>query len=64
MSKIGRLFRRSIERKPKAGLAPARRRSAITDLKYALRSFGRAKGLAITVVLTLALGIGAARAQP
>ncbi len=31
----------------------------MTDLKYALRSFGRAKGLAATVVLTLALGIGA-----
>src|SRR6185312_2865129 len=31
----------------------------LTDLRYALRSFGRAKGLAITVVVTLALGIGA-----
>jgi putative ABC transport system permease protein len=29
------------------------------DLKVALRSLGRTKGLAITVVLTLALGIGA-----
>jgi predicted permease len=29
------------------------------DLKFALRSLARAKGLAITVVLTLALGIGA-----
>src|SRR5690348_15304113 len=29
------------------------------DLKIALRSLARAKGLAITVVLTLALGIGA-----
>jgi predicted permease len=31
----------------------------IGDLKYALRSFARAKGLSIAVVLTLALGIGA-----
>ena len=29
------------------------------DLKFALRSLARAKGLAITVILTLALGIGA-----
>src|SRR5690242_5223971 len=29
------------------------------ELRIALRSLGRAKGLAITVVLTLALGIGA-----
>src|SRR5258708_39244739 len=29
------------------------------DLKFALRSLSRAKGLSITVVLTLALGIGA-----
>lgn len=33
--------------------------SFFNDLKVALRSFGRTKGLAITVVLTLALGIGA-----
>src|SRR5204863_6214555 len=33
--------------------------SFLTDLKFALRSLMRAKGLAITVVLTLALGIGA-----
>jgi len=31
----------------------------ITDLRFALRSLARAKGLAITVVVTLALGIGA-----
>ena len=31
----------------------------ITDLRFALRSLGRVKGLAITVVVTLALGIGA-----
>jgi putative ABC transport system permease protein len=31
----------------------------LSDLKFALRSLSRAKGLAITVVLTLALGIGA-----
>src|SRR5580700_4775099 len=31
----------------------------VRDLKVALRSLGRTKGLAITVVLTLALGIGA-----
>jgi putative ABC transport system permease protein len=29
------------------------------DLRFALRSFGRAKGLALTVIITLALGIGA-----
>ncbi len=33
--------------------------SWMTDLRFALRSLARAKGLAITVVLTLALGIGA-----
>src|SRR5262252_3030 len=33
--------------------------SFLTDLKFAIRSLGRVKGLAITVVLTLALGIGA-----
>jgi predicted permease len=31
----------------------------LTDLRFALRSLARAKGLALTVVLTLALGIGA-----
>src|SRR3989441_11153795 len=31
----------------------------LQDLKLALRSLTRAKGLAITVVLTIALGIGA-----
>src|ERR671932_2801424 len=30
-----------------------------TDLKFALRSLARAKGLSATVVVTLALGIGA-----
>src|SRR5436309_11069369 len=30
-----------------------------TDLKFALRSLARAKGLVVTVVATLALGIGA-----
>jgi putative ABC transport system permease protein len=33
--------------------------SSMTDLRFALRSLGRVKGLAVTVVLTLALGIGA-----
>jgi len=33
--------------------------SLITDLRVALRSLGRVKGVAITVILTLALGIGA-----
>ena len=31
----------------------------LTDLKFALRSLTRAKGLALTVIVTLALGIGA-----
>src|SRR5438270_6796293 len=31
----------------------------LTDFKFALRSLARAKGVAITVVVTLALGIGA-----
>jgi predicted permease len=31
----------------------------LTDFKFALRSLGRARGLAITVIVTLALGIGA-----
>src|SRR6185503_6422545 len=33
--------------------------TAMTDFRFALRSLGRVKGLAITVVVTLALGIGA-----
>ena len=33
--------------------------SFLTDLRYALRSLARVKGLAITVIVTLALGIGA-----
>lgn len=33
--------------------------SWITDLRFALRSLARAKGLSLTVVFTLALGIGA-----
>ena len=31
----------------------------LQDLKYALRALARAKGLAATVIVTLALGIGA-----
>ena len=31
----------------------------VTDLKFAFRSFARARGLALTVIVTLALGIGA-----
>ena len=31
----------------------------VTDLRYAARSLSRVKGLAVTVILTLALGIGA-----
>src|SRR4051794_7855088 len=31
----------------------------ISDVKFAFRSLARVKGLALTVVLTLALGIGA-----
>ncbi|MGH9349776.1 MAG: ADOP family duplicated permease [Vicinamibacterales bacterium] len=33
--------------------------SFVTDLRFALRSLARAKGLALTVIVTLALGIGA-----
>ena len=33
--------------------------SFMTDFRFALRSLARAKGLAVTVVVTLALGIGA-----
>src|SRR5215510_1707372 len=33
--------------------------SLMTDFRYALRSLLRVKGLAVTVVITLALGIGA-----
>ena len=33
--------------------------SFITDIRFAFRSLSRVKGLAVTVVVTLALGIGA-----
>ncbi len=33
--------------------------SILTDLRVAIRSLGRVKGVAVTVILTLALGIGA-----
>src|SRR5262252_7387821 len=33
--------------------------SFLSDLRFALRSLARVKGLAITVIVTLALGIGA-----
>src|SRR3984885_9870949 len=33
--------------------------TALSDFKFALRSLSRAKGLSATVILTLALGIGA-----
>jgi len=33
--------------------------SFVADLKFAFRSLTRAKGLALTVIVTLALGIGA-----
>src|SRR5262249_20819204 len=33
--------------------------SFLTDLRYAIRSLARVKGLAFTVIVTLALGIGA-----
>jgi putative ABC transport system permease protein len=33
--------------------------SFVADLRFAFRSFNRAKGLALTVIVTLALGIGA-----
>ncbi len=33
--------------------------SFLTDLRFAVRSLSRVKGLAITVIVTLALGIGA-----
>src|SRR6188472_2789551 len=36
--------------------------SLITDFRYAFRSLARVKGLAMTVVVTLALGIGASAA--
>src|SRR5262250_1310187 len=42
-----------------AHLISFRHMTFLSDLKFALRSLARAKGLAITVVLTLALGIGA-----
>ena len=33
--------------------------SFVTDIRFAVRSLARVKGLALTVVITLALGIGA-----
>src|SRR5262245_20272386 len=46
MSKLVPLFRRT-------------HMNLLTDLRFAVRSLARAKGLTLTVVLTLALGIGA-----
>src|SRR5580700_3081032 len=44
---------------PKRNLGNGGRMSFWNDLKFAVRSLARTKGLTITVVLTLALGIGA-----
>jgi predicted permease len=47
------------DRMPNELLMTHRPELLLNDLKIALRSLGRSKGLAVTVVLTLALGIGA-----
>src|SRR2546425_12811007 len=59
MSKLALLLRRSSGGEAALEVASTTTMSLMTYLKFALRSLARAKGLTFTVVLTLALGIGA-----
>src|SRR5262249_7351429 len=49
----------TVGHRPSPPTCNRRSMSFFTDLKFAFRSFTRAKGLALTVIVTLALGIGA-----